>query len=67
MTDNERRAHDLAISALPKIVEYRLKAQVQTNPADKNGVISTNADYYKIYKELYSSALSAFNRDFPSN
>lgn len=60
MTDNEKRAHDLAIYALSKIgpTEEQIKA------AESGAIISI--DYYKEYKSLYSHLLSSFNRDFPA-
>lgn len=51
MTDNEKRAHDLAIASLP--MQY-------LNSNSEKGI-----DIYRCYLDCYETALDAFNRDFP--
>lgn len=58
MTDNEKRAHDLAIVMLPKLVESRLLAATQQG-------VDSRVDWYAEYITLYERALTAFNRDNP--
>lgn len=53
MTDNEKRAHDLAIAMLPIIYdkEYR-------------GTTKSGGDAFEIYKENYYEFLKDFEYDF---
>lgn len=58
MTDNEKRAHDFAVSILPKMFEIRVnEAQSQEKG---NGTI----DLYTEYLDIYNRVLESFNRDF---
>ncbi|MCI9081452.1 MAG: hypothetical protein HFI70_03860 [Lachnospiraceae bacterium] len=57
MTDNEKRAHDLAITLLPAMIDS--KAQ---NIAENNSTNSVNP--VDCYMELYKNALKSFNREF---
>lgn len=52
MTDNEKRAHDIAIALLPILYS---KTQDQTP-----------VDAYAEYKNAYECALANINRDFPA-
>lgn len=73
MTDNEKRAHDLAIVMIPKIVEMREQEAVnetldsldssQLNNGDK--IAAPPVNVFEIYKELYEDSLNGFNRYFP--
>ena len=56
MTDNEKRAHDLAISYYKEVLQFR----------SKDTTDDVHLDIYQIYKELYESSLNAFNRDYPN-
>lgn len=59
MTDNQRRAHDLAIALLPGTINMRI------SEAANNGLKDVSVDAYKEYMALYSMNLESFNRDFP--
>ena len=60
MTDNEKRAHDLAIAMIP--IEYENHKSLIINE-----VISENTafDAFEEYMRYYDSALETFNRHFP--
>lgn len=51
MTDNELRAHDIAITLLPS--QYRAVSKEIENP-----------DYIQVYKSLYDVLLKSINREF---
>ena len=59
MISNEQRAHDVAISLLPKIFEYSILSDVNQGKTD----ITFNA--YSLYTETYTSLLKSFNQDYP--
>ena len=60
MTDNQKRAHDIAIFMLGKINIPSITAQ---EAKDRKEIIEI--DFYKRYKEAYTVTLNALNRDFP--
>lgn len=60
MTDNEKRAHDLAIAVC--IDTCRLKRQSQVDA----GKVHVTVDYFEEYANIYDSALEAFNEKYPS-
>lgn len=49
MTENEKRAHDLAIAVVAGMIANAKQ----------------DTDAYKLYMFSYQSALESFNRDFP--
>lgn len=51
MTDNELRAHDIAVRLLPE--QYRAVAKEIENP-----------DYVHVYKALYDVLLKSINHEF---
>jgi hypothetical protein len=53
MSDNEQRAHDLALATFPFI---------KTIP---NITEATEIDLYASYLAIYNALLDLFNRDFP--
>lgn len=59
MTDNERRAHDLAIAVAVEI--GRLKANAQTLNGEKIDI-----NYLSEYISAYKLALDAFEKEFPT-
>lgn len=60
MTDNEKRAHDIAVAALVIVTRPEaLRAE-----AAGDGVASI--DIYQKYLDAYNSLLNAIQRDFPS-
>ena len=61
MTDNEKRAHDIALVLLAEI----MKPQCLVNEV-VGGSKSATVDAYVKYKTAYDSALTALNRDYPS-
>lgn len=61
MTDNEKRAHDIALVLLAEI----MKPQYLVNEV-VGGSKSATVDAYAKYKTAYDSALKALNRDYPS-
>lgn len=60
MTDNEKRAHDLSISLLPKVFESI------SLDAHEAGETNVTIDAYKECLKMYELNLRAFNRDFPN-
>lgn len=60
MTDNEKRAHDLALVMLPKVFE-----NISLDAYD-SGETNVTIDAYKEYLKVYEKNLQAFNRDFPN-
>lgn len=59
MTDNEKRAHDLAISSISIAFEnHKTAIYNESIPED------TPFDIYSVYMECYKNALESFNRDF---
>ncbi|HJC91629.1 MAG TPA: hypothetical protein H9695_11780 [Candidatus Mediterraneibacter excrementigallinarum] len=60
MTDNEKRAHDLAIALIP-LMQKSHNAQVLNGELAEDDVF----DAYEYYMGCYKSALESFNRDFP--
>ena len=60
MTDNEKRAHDLALSHYQSV----LSDLVLENWASDDE--SNELDVYTAYKKLYDELLKLFNRDYPS-
>lgn len=60
MTDNEKRAHDIAVAAL--VIATRPEALRAAETDD--GVASI--DIYQKYLDAYNSLLKALQRDFPS-
>lgn len=59
MTDNEKRAHDLAIAMLPTTINY------QSVKAVENGTVDNGVDVIKCYMKTYKGALNSFNHEFP--
>ena len=58
MTDNEKRAHDLAVAMVPILFDLQKnKVDIQNN--------EIRIDCYSDYKKLYETSLESFNRDFP--
>lgn len=62
MTDNEKRAHDLALLVMSKSIDLE---QIARQAAGK-GSQTVKIDFYAEYKKAYDAALPAFNHDFPS-
>jgi len=59
MTDNEKRAHDLAIAiSVPKCL--KMEEYLQTHK--KDGTVN----YVEEYMETYEVALEFFNKKFPN-
>lgn len=59
MTDNEKRAHDIAIASMNAIV---ISESVKASSSGGRA----NFDFYKMYKSQYDSALKLIESDFPS-
>lgn len=60
MTDNEKRAHDLAVSMVPVLYKIQLEDAIRNAE-------TIDVDIYKDYIKLYNSALKAVNHDFPQD
>ena len=58
MTDNEKRAHDFAVSILPKMFEIRV------NESQSQEKSNETIDLYTEYLDIYNRVLESFNRDF---
>lgn len=59
MTENEKRAHDFALSVLPKMFDLRVNETAQA------GSPNVKVDLYTEYISTYKKVLESFNRDFP--
>lgn len=59
MTDNEKRAHDLAIAMIPEI------GKLKTESAIASGEKSIHIDYFEEYMSAYELSLAAFRKRFP--
>lgn len=60
MTDNQQRAHDIAVAcALTESNPIRIASKALKQDDTKP------FDFYEVYKFAYSVALDALNRDFP--
>lgn len=65
MTDNELRAHDLALSVYKDILSAKVDAA--TNKAIKSGkTAEVHIDFYRTCKDIYDEVLTALNRDYPT-
>ena len=60
LTDNEKRAHDLAIAVAIEV--GRLKANAQTLNGEKIDI-----NYLSVYTSAYKLALDAFEKEFPTS
>lgn len=60
MTDNEKRAHDLALVTLQLLWENTIEK------AGEQGRCAGPIDIYEDYKRVYEMALESFEYDFPS-
>lgn len=60
MTDNEKRAHDLAVAF--SVEFFRMKS----NNPNLYGMENTGVDIYKEYINIYDNALESFNKHFPN-
>lgn len=63
MTDNEKRAHDLAIAML----SYTMNPETLRGIADAKGESEIHIDAYGIYSDYYKMFLEAFSRDYPGH
>ena len=61
MTDNEKRAHDLAIAVLPDLMKLTMYA-----PSERivNGKIELQYNHFVAYFDAYSKFLSDMNQTF---
>jgi len=64
MTDNEKRAHDLAIAAVRILAENKSINDGAGISVDENGERVFNV--FAIYKDAYTSALSFVSHEFPT-
>ena len=61
MTDNEKRAHDIAIALLPgAIIHESDKIALSENPEER-------VDTFRFYMDNYKHALKLFNAEFPDD
>ena len=60
MTDNEKRAHDLAVAASIDICKTDKEIQLA------NGAKEISVDYFKAYMGVYETAVELFNEKFNS-
>lgn len=60
MTDNEKRAHDLAVAASIDICRTEKEIQVA------KGTKEIPVDYFTAYMGVYENALEIFNEKFPN-
>ena len=55
MTDNEKRAHDLAVTFAPSYVK---EAKENAYNSSKQSGLETNVDVFQIYNDLYNEFLN---------
>lgn len=71
MTDNEKRAHDLAVASIPYAIEQSSKKLaedwVAKNGIQKNITLESGIDLFECYINIYNSMLGKFKREFPDN
>lgn len=63
MTDNEKRAHDLALTLLSSMLDPK----VLENAFSEKEAGTYIVHGYDKYLELYNKSLAKFNHDFPEN
>lgn len=61
MTDNEKRAHDLAII----LTAEAIKPENLIRDAAAKGEKTLNVNPYQTYKSIYDSVLFSLNGDYP--
>lgn len=61
MTDNVKRAHDIALT----VVSGMMSPAFLAGSAAASGETEIHFDIYAKYKETFDAALQALNRDFP--
>lgn len=61
MTDNEKRAHDLAIATL----SYSIQPEMLRRLASATGASELNIDVFGVYISSYRAFLEAFQQEFP--
>lgn len=59
MSENEKRAHDLAVAASIDICKTDKEIQLA------NGAKEISVDYFKAYMGVYETAVGLFNEKFP--
>lgn len=59
MTDNEKRAHDLAVAICIDVCHIKINNQIAGANTDEK------IDYLTEYLEAYKAALEAFDKEFP--
>ncbi|MGN1193081.1 MAG: hypothetical protein ACI4S0_10460 [Dorea sp.] len=66
MTDNEKRAHDLALSYFKDVIQSKIDEAARETYVDGEVTTGSSVDIYQAYKMIYDSALEALNRDYPN-
>lgn len=66
MTDNEKRAHDMSIALLNRVMDMDMQdsKQKQLDSGETEIYLSTNP--HEVYMRIYKSALNSFNKEFPN-
>ncbi len=64
MSNNEQRAHDLAVALAMWKLEH-IKDTIKPEDADENGQITKKIDVYALYKNDYNIFLRNLNKDYP--
>lgn len=68
MTDNEKRAHDLAVAICVDTCHIKVNSQIanaKTDTSAENTEVIVKMDYFTEYMNAYDLALEAFNKRFP--
>lgn len=68
MTDNEKRAHDLAVAICVDVCHVKANSQIANIKPDENAEnmeITVKMDYFAEYMNAYNIAIESFNREFP--
>jgi hypothetical protein len=59
MTDNEKRAHDLAVAVSIEICRAKANSQISSCKS------VVNVDYFAEYMNIYENTIKAFDKHFP--
>lgn len=67
MSFNEKRAHDLALHFVDKIIEEKRQSTINKAIENNETYVEIHNDIFKEYKNLFDSFLNALNRDYPES
>jgi len=65
MTENEKRAHDLAVATTPYLLKQQEENYIASHSIDSDEPLQLKVDIFQTYMSLYESAVEAMNDHFP--